>query len=531
ITLAAVSTVMGMAFKLYDPDNLIGDDKSPGITCALIPSDADGITLGRRHDPMGAPFYNCPINGEDVIISVDDIIGGADLAGQGWRMLMECLSAGRAISLPATGTGCSKLVSRTIGNYATVRRQFGISIGRFEGIDEAMAEIGGYTYMLDAARKYTCGAVDAGEKPSVVSAIAKYNFTEIARTIVNHGMDIMGGAAISRGPKNLLANQYASLPISITVEGANILTRTMIIFGQGMIRCHPFAQDEVNALENNDQKAFDKAFFGHIGFVVRNSFRAVVLSVTRGVLGGYSVSGPTAKYYRKITWASSIFAVLTDICMGAYGGGLKRKEKLTGRLADVVSGLYLATAILRRYEAEGRQKEALSFVLWGLEKNMHDVQIAIEGILKNIDIPVLGAILGGPVHWLVRTNAIATGPSDRLGSTITRALMTPGKFRDDLTEHCFMPETETDALHVLEEAFVLVKESEGIEKELKAAVASGKIPKGRMAAMIKSARKENIIPAERLDIIEKAMVLAVEAIQVDAYDIDDFNSNLLPKPL
>ena len=309
ITLAAISSVLGLAFKLRDPDNLLGKGEDLGITCALIPTATKGVRLGRRHDPLGVPFYNCPTEGDNVIIPASSIIGGLDGAGKGWRMLMECLAAGRAISLPALSTGSAKLVSRVTGSYSVVRKQFGLPIGRFEGIEEKLAEVAGLTYLMEAARVYTAGAVDGGAKPSVVSAIAKYNFTELARQLVNNGMDIIGGAGISRGPRNLLANTYQAVPISITVEGANILTRTMIIFGQGVIRCHPFAQKEVDALLAGDVAAFDDAFWRHIGFTGRNACRALVLTATRGLCASAPVSGKPARYYRKLSWASASFSL------------------------------------------------------------------------------------------------------------------------------------------------------------------------------------------------------------------------------
>ena len=341
ITLAAVSSLIGLAVKLRDPDNLLGQGEAPGITCVLVPADAAGVILGRRHNPMGVPFFNCPTEGQDVVVSVDQIVGGAAFAGRGWTMLMECLAAGRAISLPSQATGGVKHVAALTSAYSTVRRQFGVAIGKFEGIEEPLARITGLAYLMEAARIYTVGAVDSGKKPSVVSAIAKYNQTELARKAVNDGMDILGGAAISRGPRNMIANAYTGMPISITVEGANILTRCLIVFGQGAIRCHPYAYQEVKALQDGDLPAFDKAFWGHIGHVVRNSCRSLLLSLTRGRLARVPVS-PAKRYYQKLAWASASFAIMSDVAMGTLGGGLKMKEKLTGRYADVLSWMYFA---------------------------------------------------------------------------------------------------------------------------------------------------------------------------------------------
>src|SRR6056297_2515526 len=357
ITLAAISTVIGLAFKLKDPDNLLGKGEDLGITAALIPSDTEGVVLGKRHDPLGVPFYNCPTRGHDVIVPIDAIIGGKDGAGNGWRMLMESLAVGRGISLPAQAVGGSKVATRAIGAYAAIRKQFGLNIGKFEGIEEPMARIGGYTYLLEGARRYTTGGLDRGQKPAVVTAIAKYNFTELGREIANDAMDIVGGAGTSRGPRNIFASTYTAMPIAITVEGANILTRTLMIFGQGAIRSHPYALKEIEALMEKDVRKFDDNFWRHIGHVVQNLIRSAFLSITRGKLSGSPVSGPAAKYYRKLNWASASFAFMADLALGSYGGALKMKEKLAGRYADVLSWMLLATATLRKYEADGKQEE------------------------------------------------------------------------------------------------------------------------------------------------------------------------------
>ncbi len=397
ITLAAISTILGLAFKLRDPENLLGKGEYPGITCALIPTDLKGVVLGMRHNPMGVPFYNCPTEGHDVIVPVDAIIGGAEGAGQGWRMLMESLAAGRGISLPASAAGGSKGVFRVASAHAKVRKQFGLPIGLFEGIEEPLAEIGGFNYTMEAARKYTCGALAQGVAPAVVTAIAKYNFTELQRRIVNHGMDILGGNAISWGPRNLLASAYMNTPIGITVEGANILTRTLMIFGQGAIRCHPYIYDEIQGLMQQDLGRFDGAFTSHIGHTVRNAFRALLLTLTRGRLASSPVGGPSAKYWRKLSWASASFAFLADVALIGLGGNLKRKEKITGRFADIFSWLYLCAATLRRFEAEGRRKEDLPYFEWAMQYGFGEMQKAFDGLFKNFDVPVLGLIFKGPI--------------------------------------------------------------------------------------------------------------------------------------
>jgi len=339
ITLAAIATILGLAFKLRDPENLLGRGENLGITCALVPTNTAGVVIGRRHDPLFTPFYNCPTQGHDVIVPIDAIVGGAEWAGKGWRMLTESLAAGRGISLPAQSAGGTKLGTRVISAYASVRMQFGLPIGKFEGIEEPVARIAGYNYMLEAMRKFTLGAIDQGSKPAVVTAIAKYNSTEIGRKVINDAMDVAGGSGISRGPRNLLAHYYVATPIGITVEGANILTRTLIIFGQGALRAHPYALKEVEAIAARDLKAFDLAFWGHIGHIIRNLFRSVVLSLTRGAFAGSPVSGPTARYYRKLSWASATFAIMADIAMGALGGSLKVRGRWTAGRGSAVRAL------------------------------------------------------------------------------------------------------------------------------------------------------------------------------------------------
>lgn len=331
ITLGTIANLIGLAFKLYDPDHLLGDTEDLGITCALVPTDRPGVQITQRHDPMGVPFYNSPIVGQDVIIPVGNIIGGVAQAGQGWKMLMQSLAAGRGISFPASCTGVAKFVARVVGDYTIVRQQFGLQIGKFEGIEEPLARIGGLNYLLEAARAYTCSAVDQGEKPAVVSAIAKYQFTELTRQIVIDGMDTLGGAGICRGPRNLLANLYTAMPIPITVEGSNIITRTMMIFGQGVMRAHPYLYDEVTALQNQDAIAFDRVLWRHIGFAVMNTTRMLLLGLSRGHLTGRLTGAPadkhTRRYYQKLTWASSNFACLTDLLLLRFGAVSNVKRK------------------------------------------------------------------------------------------------------------------------------------------------------------------------------------------------------------
>ncbi|MCH2327700.1 MAG: acyl-CoA dehydrogenase, partial [Rhodospirillales bacterium] len=337
ITLAPVATVIGLAFRLFDPEGLLGREEDIGITCALIPRDVPGIKIGDRHDPMGVPFQNGPITGTDVFVPVDFVIGGQDGVGQGWKMLMDSLAAGRSISLPSLSVAAVELAARATGAYATVREQFNTPIGKFEGIEEPLARIGGYTYFMNAARMLTCGAVDAGEKPAVLSAIVKAYLTEGMRGILNDAFDIRAGAAICRGQKNILGRGFIGVPVAITVEGANILTRSLIVFGQGSVRCHPFVQDEMQAIDTNDLARFDRALFGHLGFVFQNSVRALFLALTGGALTDVPENGVDARYFKRLTRYSAAFALVTDIALATLGGALKRREKISGRLADALA--------------------------------------------------------------------------------------------------------------------------------------------------------------------------------------------------
>jgi len=458
ITLAPVATLLGLAFRLRDPENLLGRGEDLGITVALVPTDLPGVRIGERHDPLGVPFPNGPTEGRDVVVPADRILGGLDYAGKGWKMLMEALSAGRAISLPAQSVGGAKLVARIAGAYSVVRRQFGVEIGRFEGIEEPLARIAGLTYLMEATRITTCGGIDAGQRPAVLSAISKYQQTELLRTIVQDGMDILGGAALCRGPRNLLADGHIGAPIGITVEGANILTRTLIIFGQGALRGHPYALREVRALLAGDAGELRRALFGHAGFFLRNLVRAMLLTATRGRLAASPVSGSTARYYRKLSWASAQFALLTDLAMLSLGSRLKFRQKLSGRFADALSWMYLGLCALRRFEAENRPAEDLPLVRWAAEHSLDRIRTAFEGICRNFEGP-LGPLVRTFGAWLVRLAPLGHPPSDRLGGQAAATLRAPGAQRDRLTTDIFLPHDSNnpeEALGRLERAFALV---------------------------------------------------------------------------
>jgi acyl-CoA dehydrogenase len=525
ITLAAISTVIGLAFKLRDPNNYLGKGEDLGITCALIPSDTEGVVLGLRHDPLGVPFYNCPTRGKDVVLSVDAIIGGPDQAGNGWRMLMESLAVGRGISLPAQGIGGAKMVTRAMGAYAGIRKQFGLNIGKFEGIEEPLARIGGYTYLMEAARTYTCGGLDSGAKPAVITAVAKYNFTELAREVINDAMDVSGGSGISLGPRNILAHGYISTPIAITVEGANILTRTLMIFGQGAIRCHPYALKEINALMNNDVKAFDDAFWKHVGHVGINKIRSFLLTLTRGRLASSPVSGPAARYWRRLAWASASFAFMADIALGSYGGGLKMKEKIAGRYADILSWMYLATATLVRYEKEGRTEEDRVFFEWAIQHSFWRIQEAFDGIYSEIRVPGLSWMFRGPIALWSRINRIGKKPSDDLGQKVAQAMQTPGELRDHITAGVFIPKSRDEAAGRYEYALNLVAESWEVYKKLYKASRARVIKKDRPLLQLDEAVEKGVITTAEADLVRKTEEARLDVITVDEFTLEEYENH------
>jgi acyl-CoA dehydrogenase len=523
ITLAPVATLLGLAFRLRDPENLLGRGEDLGITVALIPAATPGVRIGRRHDPMGVPFPNGPTSGVDVLVPADQILGGIEHAGRGWRMLMEALSAGRAISLPAQSVGGAKRIARTVGAYAAIRRQFGMPIGRFEGIEEPLARIAGLTYLMEAARVYTCGAIDAGEKPAVVSAILKLQETELARALTQDGMDVLGGAGLCRGPRHLLPDGPAGAAIGITVEGANILTRSLILFGQGALRCHPYLLREMRAHEAGDRREFRRALMGHAVSIVRNLARAAFLGITRGRLARSPVPGPTARCYRKLAWASARFAALADLALLALGGRLKASEKLSGRFADALSFLFLGFAALRRFEAEGRREEDLPLVLWAVEESLARVQAAFDGIYRNFPrFGALGALLRGPGALWSRANPIASPPSDARGARLAAILQTPGAQRDRLTAGIDLPDDPAEPLGRLERAFRLVAESAGIEKRVQEASRRGELPPEPVLALLERAVAARVITRAEADFVREAEAARQEALAVDSFTLEEY---------
>jgi acyl-CoA dehydrogenase len=526
ITLAAISSLLGLAFQLKDPDNLLGKGVFPGITCALIPTNTPGVVLGRRHNPLGVPFINAPTEGHDVVVSVNQIIGGVAQAGKGWKMLMETLSGGRGIFLPAMGRGGTKLVSLVVGAYGMVRQQFNVPIGKFEGIEELLARIGGHTYMLEAMSRFTCGALDKGKKPAVISAIAKYTSTEFNRVVVNDAMDMLGGAGIILGPKNLIGHSYMALPIGITVEGSNIVTRSLIIFGQGLIRCHKFAGKEMEAIQTNNAKNFDIAFWGHINQTVRNFFRSVLLSLTRGHLASSPVNGPLAKYYRRLSWSSATFSLMADLALVTLGGDLKKMEKLSGYFADILSWQYNAVCALRRYEAEGRKEEDLPFVQWACEHAFGKIQDSFDRIFNNFPVPLIGSLLAGPVALWSRFNALGVKASDSLSREVATVMLSPGAHRERLKEGVYIPDDAQEPLVKLEAAFNLVHESLGVYAKIRKATKAGTLEKEKGKPLLDKALKNNVINQAEYELLLKTETLRNEIVQVDSFPLEEMPVNI-----
>ncbi len=533
ITLASISTVIGLAFRLRDPDKLLGSVEDLGITCALIPSKTPGVEIGRRHDPLTIPFHNCPTTGKDVEVVLEDaVVGGLKGVGQGWTMLMECLAAGRGVSLPAQSTGGSKLAFRTASSHALIRKQFGVSIGKFEGVEEPLARIGATTYGLEAVRRFTLGALDKGLKPPVVTAMIKYQCTEMGRRVVNDAMDVMGGAGISLGSRNLIAEGYIATPIGITVEGANIMTRTLIVFGQGALRCHPFAFDEVAAIEAGNVKNFDRAFWGHIGHVVRNLCRSILLSLSRGYLA-LAPSGTHTKiriHYRRLTWASATFAILADIAMGSLGGQLKSKEKITGRFADIFSHMYMATCALRRFKEDGQPEEDLPYLQFFLKNSMCEIQKGFDGLFDNLKIPGLRWFFKGVLGAWSRINSIESQATDGWSHLITSSMLKAGAQRDRLSDGIYWVMESThgeaevkaraalgDQTARLEHAFNIVTKAEAAEKKIRAAIKSGAIAKKKGPASWDDAFAKKIISD-----IEFKLLGEADKVRYDAILVDDF---------
>jgi len=522
ITLAPVATVLGLAFKLQDPEGLLGDKEDLGITCALIPTNIDGVITGRRHFPLNIPFHNGPTQGNEVFVPLDFIIGGAEMAGQGWRMLVECLSVGRAITLPSNSTGGVKSIALATGAYARIRRQFKIPIGKMEGIQEPLARIGGNAYLMDAVTTMSTGAIDSGEKPSVISAIAKYHLTEKMRQCMSDAMDVHGGKGICMGQNNYLARNYQGAPIAITVEGANILTRSMIIYGQGAIRCHPYVLAEIAATQNENKEEalddFDHAFFGHVGFTISNICRSFWFSFTGARFQRTPFNDNTVRYYQLLNRFSSNLAMLSDVSMMTLGGDLKRRERISARLGDVLSYLYLATATLKRFNDEGRQVEDFPLVQWAVEDCLFKIQEAMNDLITNFPIK--------STKWFLRCIIFPLGtwlqkPSDITEQKVANILQTPSETRTRLGKWQFIKREASNPLGQLEQTLEDIIACEPIYNKICKEL--GKyVPFYKLDLLAEEALAENIITQEEADLLCKA-----EKGRKAAIDVDDFASEQL----
>jgi len=528
ITLGPVATLLGLAFRAYDPDHLVGDKDDVGITCALVPTSHPGVEIGRRHMPLNTVFQNGPTYGRDVFIPMDWIIGGQPMLGRGWRMLMESLAAGRGISLPSSSTGMAKLAVRATGGYASVRTQFKTPIGRFEGIEEALTRMGANLYVMDATRRLTTSAIDAGEKPAVISGISKLHLTQRGREVVTDAMDVVGGKGIMMGPSNFLGAAYMQLPVSITVEGANILTRSLIVFGQGAIRCHPYVLREIEATREADlTKAsigFDRALFGHLRFVAANKARTLVMGFTGShfVKVPVDVAPETRRYYQQLTRFSAALAFLADVSMGSLGGALKRKEKLSARLGDILSLMYLCSATLKRYEDEGRQEADAPLMHWAIWDAMYKAQTAFEGVISNFPNRAIAAVMRAIVFPLGRPYVI---PSDKLGHDVAKLLLEPSATRDRLTADMHMPSAGDDPVSLIERALAATLESEPVEARIRAAAKEGrldaKLPPGAgLEALLERAQAASVITAAEAEAVIKTRDLVTKVIRVDDFPPD-----------
>ncbi|WP_163132328.1 acyl-CoA dehydrogenase FadE [Agarivorans sp. Alg241-V36] len=518
ITLAPVATILGLAFKLSDPDKLIGEQEELGITCALIPTDIEGVEVGRRHFPLNIPFMNGPTRANELFVPIDFIIGGKAMAGQGWRMLVECLSVGRGITLPSSATGGIKNAALATGAYARIRRQFKLPIGKMEGVEEPLARLAGNAYMMGAASDLTVTAIDLGEKPSVVSAIVKYHLTHRGQRASIDAMDVVGGKGICLGPKNFLARSYQGAPIAITVEGANILTRSMIIYGQGAIRCHPYVLSEMEAAQHPDfnqgLKQFDKALFSHLGFATSNFVRSFWFGLTSNSLISTPYSDQTAPYYKQLTRFSSNLALLSDVAMGTLGGNLKRKERVSARLGDMLSQLYLSSATLKRFDDDGRKQEDLPLLHWSMQDSLFQLQNALDELLLNFPNKWVGKAmrlvmfpLGKPFH----------APSDVLDHKLARILQEPSETRNRVGQGRFDSRVEGNVYGELEQTLEDVLACETLYDKVCKALGE-KRPFTQLDKLADEGIKLGVINADEAALMRKTEQGRLAAINVDDFD-------------
>jgi len=525
ITLAPIATIIGLAFRLFDPDKLLGGDKTDyGITVALVPRNTPGITIGRRHFPLNGPFQNGPILGKDVFVPLDAIIGGPKMAGQGWRMLVEQLSVGRCISLPSIATGGAKGGVYSCGAYARIRRQFNLPIGKFEGVEAVIARMAARTYLMEAARSVTLAAIDSGEKPAVPAGILKYHLTESGRMVANDAMDVQGGKGIMLGPKNYLGRGYQMVPVSITVEGANILTRSLIIFGQGAVRCHPFVLKEMNAAQDSDRERglrdFDVALFGHIRFTISNAVRSFIAAVTLSRIVHSPLPGPTTRYFEHINRFSASFALAADVAMLSLGGYLKKKENLSARLGDVLSNIYLASMALKHFENQGRPEADLPLVEYACRSLLYQAQEQLHSFLRNFPVRWLAAIL----RVLIFPRGLTySAPSDRLNPLIAELVMNPGEARERLCHFVYRTLEPKNHLGLVQQAMELAIAAEPLEKKIRIeGVKTGRVKALDLPNQIREALAAGIITEA-----EAAQLREYDRKVMDIVNVDDFESSEL----
>ncbi|NNF48766.1 MAG: acyl-CoA dehydrogenase [Woeseiaceae bacterium] len=523
ITLAPVATVLGLAFKLYDPDRLIGDQDEYGITAALIPTDTKGVEVGRRHNPLSVAFMNGPTRGKDVFVPLDYIIGGPEMAGKGWKMLVELLSVGRAITLPSTSAGGGQAASYATGAYATIRKQFNTSIKNFEGVGDALTRIAGHTYIMNAAVSVTAGAIDQGEKPAVPSAILKYHCTELGRKVANDAMDVHGGKGVMMGPNNYLGRPYMATPIAITVEGANILTRSLIIYGQGAVRCHPFVLRELQAAADEDQDRglleFDDALFGHIGYAISNLARSFFLALTHAKFSRVPLNTPTRRYYQNINRYSAAFALASDFAMLTLGGDLKKRELLSARLGDILSSMYLASCVLKHFEDQGRRATDLPLVEWSVRTLMYQAQESLHAFLLNFP--------NRPVSWFLRFFIFPRGrtykaPADELGERVIDLVTTPGESRERLSQYAYTTLEPGNAVGKLQEALELAKEHAPLEKRLRQARKEGLIDADYLGLQIAEAEKAQVLSKAEANSLRNFHEKVSALLDVDDFAPEEF---------
>ena len=521
ITLAPIATLVGLAFKLKDPDKILSDDVERGITCALLPRNIKGMTIGNRHDPMGVPFANGPIQGKDVFIPITSIIGGEEGIGNGWRMLVESLAAGRSISLPSMSVGAAQLATRVSGAYATIREQFDTPIGRFEGVEELLARIVGYTYMMDATRRVTSAAIDQGEKPSVLSGTVKAYLTEGMRKTLNDAMDLRAGAAIIRGPQNILSRAYSAIPIGITVEGSNVLTRSMIIYGQGAIRSHPYLLKEMTALQTDNKAEFDIYFWKHISQVFSNLARSVILGLSiRLGLSRIITSSELSCSMTRLSYLSSVFAFVSDLALATYGGTLKRKEMISGRFADAFSWIYIGATTMKRYH-ENKNDEEEPLLEWCISPACHN---AYEALLMTVD-NMPNMIIRGILRLLLFPLGLRFSvPDDQLTSQAASSILDGGALREKLSEDVYVPRADDPALGRLEHALRTAVEVLPLKRKLRIARKEGIITARYGQEMINEGLAANIITQSEADEIIKYDLLLSEVIDVDDFEPEIYKS-------